>query len=118
MSSFGKKLSWSGLVTALQIAQMFVGMAICFAIYFVKSVNQEPCYIADESYWAGKRGVHSVQIPKLHVGVPRMFAPAGLAMYSSYAALFVQFAVGRYLGQAERQNKVTSDKALAAAKAE
>ena len=67
------RVPWSGLVTALQISQMFVGMGICAALFVFKSQQGLPCDVTTANYWAG------------------------LLLYGSYAALFVKFAVERYV---------------------
>lgn len=66
---------WDGIVTTLQISQMFVGMFICGAVYYFEEVEGRFCDVRLDNY------------------------VAGLVMYASYAALFILFAVGRYCGK-------------------
>lgn len=77
LAAIGMRPSWDIVVTALQISQMFVGICICAAVY----VYQQP----------GPDGV-----PSFCDVTPSNFTSA-LIMYGSYFALFVAFAVDRYL---------------------
>lgn len=72
LAAQGKRPSWAPLVTTLQIVQMFVGMAVVAATAYIKWGTADSCAIEDSNLMAGA------------------------AMYSSYAFLFVQFAVRRY----------------------
>jgi len=71
----GCRPRWGAAVTALQITQMFAGMAISAATALYQRAGA-PCDTPPDNLLA-----------------------AG-AMYSAYAALFVHFAVGRYCGAA------------------
>ena len=69
---------WAPLVTTLQIGQMFVGMFLCAAVWLFSAQGRD-CDVSPDNY------------------------RAGLAMYASYAALFVAFAGERYLGWGSAQ---------------
>lgn len=66
------RVKWDWIVTILQISQMFVGMAVCGAVYVYHSQGRE-CDITRENYIAG------------------------LVMYASYFGLFVLFALEKYI---------------------
>lgn len=73
--------SWKGavkryahIVTTFQISQMFVGMIICGSVAYYKYGAREQCDMTDSNlFWGG-------------------------LMYASYAALFIDFAVGKFSG--------------------
>ena len=69
----GYKPSWDWIVTALQISQMFAGMAVCGGVAVFKLVLQRPCNVQPNNLLAG--------------GI----------MYASYAALFIFFAAEKYI---------------------
>jgi hypothetical protein len=73
LTAVGFHPPWSSTVTTLQISQMFLGMGICASIFLFKHVLSVPCEVTSENF------------------------AAGLVMYASYAALFLQFAIARYL---------------------
>lgn len=73
LSATGYKAPWAGLVTSLQISQMFVGMFVCGAVATFKYLHGRPCDMSDDNLlWGG-------------------------IMYASYAALFIFFASEKYL---------------------
>lgn len=72
LSASGYKAGWAGLVTTLQISQMFVGMFVCGAVATFKYVHGRQCDMSDDNLlWGG-------------------------IMYASYAALFIFFAFEKY----------------------
>ena len=64
---------WAGAVTFLQISQMFVGVAICVAVWVFHNQRGLACDISPSNYLAG------------------------LVMYGSYFLLFMLFALDRYV---------------------
>lgn len=78
LTASGKKgISWAGIVTLLQISQMFVGVSICFAIYYYQNFAGLSCDITPNNVLAG------------------------WIMYASYFALFIAFALEKYIWPAE-----------------
>lgn len=73
LTAVGIHPPWSAIVTALQISQMFVGMFIFASIFVFQRLQGLPCDVTPENF------------------------ASGLVMYTSYAALFLQFAFARYL---------------------
>ena len=69
----GYKPSWDWIVTTLQISQMFVGMFVCGAVAVYQFVLRQPCNVQRDNLVAG--------------GI----------MYASYAALFIFFALEKYI---------------------
>jgi len=69
----GYKPSWDWIVTTLQISQMFVGMFVCGAVAVYQLVLHQPCNVQRDNLVAG--------------GI----------MYASYAALFIFFALEKYI---------------------
>lgn len=67
LASIGRKPAWAGIVTSLQIAQMFIGMGIVAATIIAPGCNVDPT----NAVFAG-------------------------VIYTSYMVLFVLFAIKRY----------------------
>jgi len=44
---------WAPVVTALQISQMFVGVAVCAAVYYYQAVEGRPCDVSPANFQAG-----------------------------------------------------------------
>ena len=81
LTALGGKPAWGAIVTVLQISQMFVGMGVCAAVFIYTRVYGLSCGITFENY------------------------VAGLAMYASYAILFLLFACERYCGRGKAGEK-------------
>ncbi|CAN0106833.1 unnamed protein product, partial [Phaeothamnion confervicola] len=85
LAAVGIKLCKPYYITTLQISQMFVGIGVCCAGgYYISKVREarsalialefgETQYISIQNFWAG------------------------VIMYTSYAALFLQYAIGRFI---------------------
>ena len=78
LTAMGYKPWWSGVVTTLQISQMFVGVAVCAAVYYFRDMQGLSCHVAQDNFIAA------------------------VAMYISYAVLFCAFAVERYCRPAKK----------------
>jgi len=72
LAAIGRRPSWAMAVTVLQLSQMGVGIVICFLTIWYKRVQGRVCYITDSNIYAG------------------------VAMYTSYALLFLHFFVNRF----------------------
>jgi len=65
-------------ITMAQITQMLVGISVCVAAYYYKNHAEGSCSVADDNVMAG------------------------VVMYGSYAALFIKFALDRFLPESMR----------------
>ena len=81
-----RKPRWEAIVTTLQISQMFVGIAICSAVYLYQRAGFE-CDMTQSNF------------------------VAGLVMYASYALLFLAFAAQKYVSPLLGGGKAASAKA-------
>jgi elongation of very long chain fatty acids protein 6 len=73
LQAAGSRPGWGVWVTALQLSQMVVGLAVTASAIGYKWGQGRACDVTDENL------------------------AAGLAMYASYAALFAWFALNRYV---------------------
>ena len=73
LSARGIKAGWAGLVTTLQISQMFIGVGVCTAVWYYQSVKGVACDVQPENQLAG------------------------ILMYASYGVLFIVFALEKYI---------------------
>jgi len=91
-SSAGARLGWGELVTRLQLAQMFLGIAISVVWGYLTLVTDRACYATD------------VQSAVL----------TSVVMYGSYSALFIKFYVDRwrYGGRAKNPDEPRNGKGM------
>jgi elongation of very long chain fatty acids protein 6 len=119
LTALGYRPKWSAYVTILQISQMFVGIAICFAIYYFESQVRRPwawCLPSSE-----RPRPHHLSHP-FPQGKPCDITfenkVAAHLIYGSYAVLFVAFALEKYVpcGRKKEKSKKAAEKNLSGTK--
>jgi hypothetical protein len=130
LTSCGYRPRWNGIVTFLQISQMFVGVAVCTAVayymFYVRGADVGFRVVTRPTFFSFAFSGTKSNLPTTRhlltlftpppfshtfpqLGVPcditvSNFA-AGILMYGSYFVLFALFAMGKYGAPSKKERK-------------